>query len=242
MKKKKNKIKKEEKKKIKEAKTIHKKVATAMDWSDIEKIDNNRIYLKRNDKQMWVIGVKITPRNILIDANYLQVNVINNLRLAFNKLNSKIYWGFVFIPVDIDEHISNLLREEEQEEDVVRNNMIRNDFDKAIWFQENYRELEFCFMLKNNNEKQLFKEYDELVSEITHAGFRLKQMSNEDFYDYLAYLYENPLINDFYFSRGIFECLMEDDEVVQDTTQTYEPDFEYNEFYEDRRVNNAEEQ
>lgn len=225
---------KQEKKKIKETKKTYKKVATTLEWSDIEKIEDNRIWLKRNDKEMSIIGVKITPRDILIDADYIQANVINNLRIAFNKLNTKIYWGFIFTPVDIDEHISNLLKEEEKEDDIVRNNMIKNDFDKAIWFQDTFRELEFCFMLKGNDEKKLFKDYDTLVAEFTHAGFHLKQMGNEDFYNYIAYLYENPLINDFYFSRGIFECLMVDDEVSVDTvetTQNYEAEFNYDDYY-----------
>lgn len=233
MKKKEKKQLKEEKAKIKKAKSMHKKMATTMEWSDIERIEDNRIWLKRNDKEMSVVGVKITPRDILIDADYIQANIVNNLRIAFNKLNTKIYWGFIFTPVDIDEHISNLLMEEEKEENIIRNNMIKNDFDKAIWFQESFRELEFCFLLKDSDERRLLKNYDNLVAEFIHAGFSLKQMGNEDFYNYLAYLFENPLINDFYFSRGVFDCLLVDD-TVSTETQNYEADFDYDEYYTER--------
>ena len=236
MKKKKNKEAKELAKKKKKATSEKKKVAKALEWSDIEKIENNLVWLKRGNTRSFVAGVKINPRDILIDSETVQKNVINNLRIAFNKFGSRnrinLYWGFVFTPVDIDEHISVLLKEEEAEENIYRKNMIRNDFDKAIWFQENYRELEFCFMIKEKDDQKLFKEYNELVAEISHAGFGLKQMTNEDFYDYIAYLYENPLINDFYFSRGVFDCLMSD-QTSEVTGKIYDPDFDYDDFYND---------
>lgn len=218
----------------KKAAKLYANVATTLDWSHIDRIEDNRVYLSNGSEKAMVMGVKITPRNILIDNQSVQVNLINNLRIAFNKIHFPIYWGFIFTPVDIEDHINTLLREEMEEDDLRIKKMIHNDFEKALWFQDNYRELEFCFMLQENDEATLYKRYDELVAELNAAGFTLLQMNDNDYYNYIAYLYENPMINDFYFSRGVFSCLMEDPVVSQEIPITkYDADFEYDDFYDE---------
>lgn len=237
MKKKKSIELKKKKQEKKKAEKIKKKVATAMEWSHIEKIEDNCIYLKHENAVRYILGIKITPRNIYIDTNEVQKRIINNLRIAFNKMQFKIYWGFVFTPVDIDEHISMLLKEEQEEENILLKNMIRNDFDKAMWFQEEYRELEFCFFIKEKDIKKLNKNYDAMIAEINHAGFSVKQMCDADFYNYIAYLYENPMINDFYFSRGIFSCLIDDEKTGIEVGAEYTAEFDYDDYYNDEEEN-----
>ena len=232
MKKKMNKEKQNDKKLRKQAERKKKKCATALEWSNIEMIEGNAITLKDGNSREQVIGIKIVPRNIFIDTNYVQARVINNLRIVFNKLRFPIYWQYVFVPVQIEEHITLLLQQEEQEEDLRIRAMIRNDFEKATWFQDTHRELEFFLMLRNNDENELLKNFDELVSEIKHAGFRTKNLNIHDFYNYVAYMYENPLINDFYFSRGVFSCLADGDNLEEEEDEYNEPEFSYDEYYE----------
>ena len=155
-----------------------------------------------------------------------------SLRIVFNKVRFPIYWQYVFVPVQIDDHVSILLREEAQEEDPRIRAMIRNDFEKVTWFQDTHRELEFFLMLRDKDEGTLMKNFDELVAELQYAGFRTKDLNMHDLYDYVAYMYENPLINDYYFSRGIFSCLADTSEDIFATEDTYhEPDFDYDDYY-----------
>lgn len=231
MKKKKNKEKSKEKRVRKEAIKKKKLCATALEWSNIEMIEGNAIHLKDGNDTEQIIGIKLIPRNIFIDNSHVQSQVINNLRIVFNKLRFPVFWQYVFVPVQIDDHITMLMAAEEQEEDPKICSMIRNDFEKATWFQDTHRELEFFLMLRNKDENILLKNFDELVSEIRHSGFRTKSLNIHDFYNYVAYMYENPLINDFYFSRGIFSCLIDDADEVYIEDEYHEPDFSYDDYY-----------
>lgn len=227
---------KEKKKRIKKAEQLKKKYTTAMEWSNIEEIKDNAIYLKDGGRQEKVIGIKVYPRNIFIDTIHVQRQIINNLRIVFNKIRFKVYWGYVFVPVQIDDHITQLINEEQQEEDPRIRSMIRNDIEKATWFQDTHRELEFFLMIRNKDEKQLWKNYDELVAEIRHAGFRTATLNQHDLYDYIAYMYENPLINDFYFSRGEFACLSDEADFMDMEQEVHEPDFSYDDYYDENKL------
>lgn len=208
MRKKKVKEQRKKKKEIRNAKRLKKKVFTTLDWLDVLDIADDQILLK--DGTM-VRGIKIKPRNIFIDNYSVQRNIINNLRLAFNKIPFKLYFGFVFTPVDMDEHMAELLVQMEHEENPVLKKMIRNDIEKANWFMDTHKELGFYIMVKGKDIRQIEKEMDFLIDVMTYAGFTMKKLDDRDFYDYLAYIFENESINDFYFSRGVFKCLQEDD-------------------------------
>ena len=236
MKKKKNKERRAEKKVVKQAEKQKKYCSTALEWSDIEMIDGDAIHIRDGSTRERIIGLKVTPRNIFIDTSYVQARIVNNLRIIFNKIRFPIYWGYVFVPVQIDDHISMLLREETQEEDPRIRAMIQNDFEKVTWFQDTHRELEFFLMLRDEDEATLMKNYDELVAELQYAGFRTKDLNMHDLYDYVAYMYENPLINDYYFSRGVFSCLAEESEDIFPSEDNYhEPDFDYDDYYRLRK-------
>ena len=217
---------KQKKKQIKQAKKVYKSVKTTLDWLDIVDVKDNVMYLK--DDSM-VVGIKLKPRNIFIDSRGVQRQVINNLRISMNKLKFPIYWGFVFTPVDLTEHISQLLIQLEQEEDYVIKGMIQNDLDKAYWFSENYRELGFFLMIKEKDRAKLEKKYDMLVGEFRSSGFSCQELGDSDYYDYLAYLFENETINNFYFSRGVFKCL-QDEEYVEREPLEYAAEINLDDF------------
>lgn len=231
---------KKKKKEIKKAEKEKKRYETALEWSNIEMVEGNAIYLKDGNKEEKIIGIRVSPRNIFIDTVHVQRQIINNLRIVFNKIRFRVYWGFVFVPVQIDDHITQLMNEEQQEEDPRIRGMIQNDFEKATWFQDTHRELEFFLMIRHSDEKQLYKNFDELVAEMRYAGFQTKTLNQHDFFNYIAYMYENPLINDFYFSRGIFSCLMEEDEVMAIEDEIHEPEFTYDEYYEEKEESYVE--
>lgn len=209
-------------KEIKNAKKTYKTVKTTLEWLDIAEIKDNAMYLKNGEV---VIGVKLKPRNIFIDPAEVQRRVVNNLRITLNKLKFPIYWGYVFSPVDLTEHSSQLLIQLEQEEDYVIKSMIQNDLDKATWFSENYRELGFFLMIKDIDKAKLIKKYEMLVGELQSSGFNLRELGDNDYYDYVAYLFENETISNFYFSRGIFKCL-QDEEYTSRKPVIYTADFD----------------
>lgn len=227
MKSKKNIAKKKHKELLKQAVKTKKRVATTLDWCEIEDIRDKRMIMRNGKKSYFVKGVKLEPINIFIATAQKQAMIINNMRIVLNQLTMPIYQGFVFTPVDIDMYFAKLQEEIRNEEDPAVRSLMQSHYEKGCWFCDTHKEISFEFFVRGKDEKSLYKNYDKLVQEFTANGFRLKEMSDKDYEDYIAYLFENEMINDYYFSRGIFSCLADEGYNVEDGI-VYEPDFEFN--------------
>ena len=228
MKSKKNKRERKIRNKKRAALKKKKQVATTLEWCDIEEIRQKCIILKRGKKRVYVKGVKLTPHNIFISTPQKQGMIINDLRIVLNQLSMKLYWGFVFTPVDMGMYFAKLQEEIRNEEDPSIRSLMQSQYEKGCWFCDTHKEISFEIFVQGSDEKDLYKQYDKLIQEFNANGFRLKEMSNADYEDYLAYMFENEMINDFYFSRGIFSCLQEEDVSMNRNAIEYEPDWELN--------------
>jgi len=227
MKSKKNRAEKQQKAQERRAGKIKKKVATTLHWSEIQDIRDKKITLKHGKKVYYVKGVKLLPINIFIATSQKQAAIINNMRIVWNQITVPVYWGFVFTPVDIDMYFAKLQEDIRHEEDLMIRNLMQSHYEKGCWFCDTHKEISFEFFVSGDDEKTLYKNYDKLVQEFCAGGFRLKEMSDKDYEDYIAYLYENDMINDYYFSRGIFRCLADENYAAQEAVM-YEPEFEMN--------------
>ena len=195
------------KKRQKDAQHTQLKVASTLNWCDIDEITDSYVTLLKGKSLLYVQGIKLSPHNIFMDDPQTQARLINSLRLCLNKCPTDLYFCFVQTPVQADEHIAALLEEDRSEKDLVVKAMIRNDFDKIYGFQEDFRELEFFVMIRDTDPKRLEKRYVDLESEFRQSGFLPTMLNKRDYYNFLEYCFENSLINDFYFSRGVFTPL-----------------------------------
>lgn len=224
-KKKMSKIEKKEFNKIKtakkDAKAIKKKISTTLGWIDIDEIADDYIKLEKNKKVEYIKGIKLYPHNIFIDNPEEQSRRLNKIRICLNKPLGSLYFNFVYSPVVVDEQIANLMLQEEIEDDLHIRNMLSSDLSKIEMFQENFKELEFFVMIKDKDLKSIEKRFLDLEYEFKNAGFEPRKLNKKDFYNYMRYVFENPLINDFYYSRGIFSYLNQD-MIFNEETQTYE--------------------
>ena len=205
------------KKAKRDAKKVSKKVASTLNWSHIYDITDNSIQLRKGKKQATVMGVKLSPHDIFIDDLDDQARIIENLRMALNKLPFRMFFSFVYSPVNADDHIANLMNADRIETDPIVKQMIQADFDKLVQFQNAYAELEFFVMIQERSEERLHKYFQEMTREFELAGFLPRTLNRYDFCNYLTYLYENPMINNYYFSRGTAgeETLLSKDTVVE---------------------------
>ena len=191
----------------KDALKVRKKIATTLDWVEILNVTDNAILLKKGKRTATVMGVKLSPHDIFIDDQEDQIRIIENLRMALNKMPFKMYFQFVYSPVNADDHVANLLDADRIETDLIVKSMIQADFDKFAQFQAAYSELEFFVMIQDSDEGRLHKNFTEMKREFENAGFLPRILNRYDFYNYLTYVFENPMINNFYFSRGVFSYL-----------------------------------
>lgn len=211
---------KEYQKKLKKAKSIKRKVQSTLTWMDIDDIVDDMIILKKGNQFNYVKGIKVSPHQIFLDTNQQQAFEVERLRIAHNKIMNDLWWGFVFTPVDLNQSMGDLLKQMDEEDDEVILSMIDDDLAKAQAFINDYRELEFFIMIKMNSRESLNKAFNELREEFENAGRWPKELGNNDFKNYISYVFENNMINDYFFSQGVFQILAqekgekEDDEFI----------------------------
>lgn len=192
-----------------ELKNQRKEAATTLSWIDIEEICDHHIRLK-GDKNNIIVGLKLDPHSLFLDSKAEQTKRIHMLRIALNRLNMEIWHGYVFNPVNLDSYITSLSKDAYGETDPVVLEMIDDDIEKAHAFIQNFRELEFFIMIKGTVGTKLDDNFHLLQIAMRSAGFTYKQLNRIDYENYVAYAFENDIVNDYYFSRGIFG----EDEVI----------------------------
>lgn len=182
-----------------------KKIRKTLEWIDIEKIENESVILKKGKDEEEVFGIKILPHDIFLDNNQNRINHIKYLRNTLNKLNMKLYHSFIFNPVNIDAHLNHLYIQMENEEDPIVKKMIEDDISKAYAFIEYYRELEFFICIKGKPGDKFDKQKNDFIREFRKSGLKIEILTSIDYENYIFNEFQNQMINDFYFSKGLFE-------------------------------------
>lgn len=200
-----------EKKKIeknkKVATKIRKELNSTLNWMDIRSVESDRIILQRNKKKVIIKGIKLKPHNVFLDDEAEQVQWCENIRFALNQLQCDLWFGFVYSPVNLDAYLNQLNGELAIEDDLTCQEMINVDLKKAYTFQKTHKEKEFFLLIRDDDEKRLYKNLEDLKSHWFNAGFEPQELNQRDYYSYITFVFENNLINDYVFSRGLFSYL-----------------------------------
>lgn len=191
----------------KNAAAMHKKMSTTLRWMDIQEVDEDHIVIDRNGKHATIKGIKLTPNNIFIDQTAEQRQFVEGIRLCLNSAPSTIWFEFVQAPVNVDQWINDLRDDRDNETDPACRKMITADMDKYADFSRTHREKEFYVMVRNEDPKILDKDFADLFRLWSNAGFNPVPLNKRDFYSLIAFYFENNMINDYVFSRGMFSYL-----------------------------------
>lgn len=207
------KAKKKNKKKVEKFK---KKVLTTLDWCDIHDVKEDEILIKaRKSKTIYhVMGIKLQPHDIFLDDDLTKKVEIDKIRIALNKLPFKIFWSFVTSPVNIDEYKARLYNLRFQVESSKIQGMLLDDYNKAEQFEERNNELEFMMFVRDSDPKILEKKIQSLYRELGNAGMSPSFLGKRDFLNYIAYIFDNPIVNSVYFSRGVFQYSNEEYAII----------------------------
>lgn len=187
-----------------EAKIATKKIKSTLDWLQVEKVNEYHMDIVSGKKHEVALGIKLEPHSLFLDNPSEQKRRIHLLRSSLNRLAFDIWHGFVFNPVNLDTHLVGLMKQANSETDKVIKEMIEDDIEKAMIFIQNYRELEFFMIIKGKPGKKTEDSYHQLKMAMTSAKFQIKPLNRIDFDNYIAFAFENELVNDFYFSKGVF--------------------------------------
>lgn len=222
------------KKQVKTAKKLKKKVASTMDWSHVHYVGQDYIELKKGKKIEHVVGIKITPIAIHLYDYDEQARWIRNYRSTINRLDKyKLYYPYVYTPINYDEELRHLTEElaTHEDSDQIRE-LYQCEIDKYRQFAAMNMELEFFVCVKGKPGEILEDQLSDVFREFKRAGFKVKILRRLDYDNLIAYYFNNKIVNDFYFSRGVFEALEYEQVETEELYANIEEDAEvYNSSY-----------
>ena len=190
----------------KATKQLQKKVATTLKWMDLQSVEDDCIIIGK-EKKYFIKGIKLTPHNIFIDEMSEQRARVDAIRLVLNQMPDEVWFEFPYSKINADNWINQLNAEARNETDQVVSRMIEADLEKIYDFQKYNREKEFMLLIRDTDEKRLQKNLEDLYRLWTNAGFSPKVLNRRDFYSLISFYFENSLITDYTFSRGIFSYM-----------------------------------
>ena len=176
-----------------------KEMKSSLDWLDIEEIEGDHCVVKDGSDKYIVKGVKVHPLNIhMLDAND-NFNVVQSLCQAFNRMDFKFYWRFVYETPNLSKQNHNLMNKMRYEEDDSIKDLASMFLYYHQWFQENYKEISFYFIVMET-EKKIDKVYSDLIRYMNDTRLRISKIDEDDFKKMIAFDFDNPTIDEYYFS------------------------------------------
>lgn len=196
------KTKKEEKQKAKRLK----KLRSTMEWMDIDTLDHDGIYLKKDNKKMVVKGIRIMPVNIYLLSDAEKKARILRLSSAIDKLyQTQLYFKFIKSEPDVTLQASNYLQLLSTEENPAVSKIIELQVNKLEWFRETHREVKF-FILVQDDELHIDKTFDMLKREFISAfGSRdlIRNMTYTDYKSIIQQEFEHEYIDELLFTEAV---------------------------------------
>ena len=169
----------------------------AEDWLPIKGIANGMI---QTDKNEYVTGVKITPKNIFILDEGMQNSILSNLRYGmvtdtmqnsilsslgnfYNTIDYEFWLLIADRPVDIGVYLSKLQIQYSNTNDAGMRKLIMQDIDKANMFMSeayNIVDTEYFMLFKEKKMEVVQKRIHNLISGLASVGLSSSQTSNND--------------------------------------------------------------
>ena len=191
----------------KEAKKLKKTLGTTLNWLDNLNVFADRMTVGTGNTSQIIQGLLLQPHNIFIDDTKEIEHRLRNLQMCIKNFPDEVWITPVYSPVNIDKHVQELNDSYSNEKDETFREMLERDLDKAYEFQRRNKEIDFFVMIRNHDERHLAKMIDDLYYAFRSAGFNPRLLNKRDYYNYIQFLFENPLITDYHFSMGMLSCL-----------------------------------
>ncbi len=150
------------------------------DWIPVKGIMNGMIQLENGE---YVTGVKVQPKNILIQDESSQYNAIFQLQNCYNNMNFEFWLIVADRPVDINVYLSQLQIQYNNAQEAVTRKLIQEDIDKANRFasyEYNIVDTEYYLIFKEKKMEVIQKRLSQMISDLANAGIQAQQTSNND--------------------------------------------------------------
>ena len=152
----------------------------AEDWLPVKGITNGMI---QTDKNEYVTGVKINPRNIFILDEGMQRSILSGLGNFYNTIDYEFWLLIADRPVDIGVYLAKLQMQYSNTNNVGMRKLIMQDIDKANMFMSeayNIVDTEYYILFKERKMDLVQKRIHNLISGLASVGLTASQTSNND--------------------------------------------------------------
>ena len=152
----------------------------AEDWLPIKGIANGMI---QTDKNEYVTGVKITPKNIFILDEGMRNSIISGLGNFYNTIDYEFWLLIADRPVDIGVYLAKLQMQYNQTNNPGMRKLIMQDIEKAnLFMSESYNivDTEYYLLFKEKKIDVVQKRVHGLISGLASVGLTASQTSNND--------------------------------------------------------------
>ena len=196
----------------KESKRLGKKFHHTVDWIDVKGVSGQYIIL---GDHLAVFGVKITPpKDILTDEEQSAWAI--RLSLVYSTCRLPIWHQMISSPVSVESHIKELEDQISDSNPEYINRLLIDEIENYDFVSSLPRE-EFFLLLKGDPTNSRFeKEVSDFIKSLRNARFDFTFLNERDFENYFAYVFENDLVNNFYFAHGVYEDLLKKNAPYED--------------------------
>ena len=150
------------------------------EWLPVKQILNGMI---QTDKNEYVTGIKITPRNIFILDEGMQNSILSNLGNFYNTIDYEFWLLIADRPVDIGVYLAKLQMQYSNTNNAGMRKLIMQDIDKANMFMSeayNIVDTEYFLLFKEKKMEIVQKRIHNLISGLASVGLQASQTSNND--------------------------------------------------------------
>lgn len=215
-------LKKELNKKIKQYKSKLKQYFNICSWVEFESVEDNAIKIN-NSK--YLLGLKIIPPKLSGADELEKLEWIDRYNRVLNSTPLEIYHYTILSPINVDAEINSLTNQIKNEDDYEIIKLLQNEINNYETLSIHNQKSEFFEMFVGNiNNKRFIKECDDLKRTFLREGFEVEMLNCIDYMNYLAYIFENDMINNFYMSRGLFDLDEAAERKKIDELEVYKPE------------------
>lgn len=189
--------------------------STCKDLLEFESVEDYYIQINKN---LYMVGVEIIPPKLSASSYQDKIMWVQRYNNVLNTTQLLIHHTTIMSKIDIDKELFDLRNKIAKEPDAAIQTDLMMEYENYETLAASYpRNRFFELVIGNIQDKKFIKDIEDLYNSYRINGFHIKELGRFDFLDYLSYVFENPLITNYHFTRGLFDYV-EDNKEKEDVS------------------------
>lgn len=172
------------------------------EWLEVEGVTDDLVVLSN---KVAALGFKIIPPEVFSLDERAQARWVERMNIVFNNVDLEVYHVPIDSPIFVDNFINDLRDKIHDDTPQYVRNIIEDEIDNYNMLSVMNPRKEFCFIVKGNpGDRRWLKKVMRFGDLLVTNGFEVYKLNRVDFENIFSYIFDNDMINDFYFATGDF--------------------------------------